>query len=213
VIIQEFLLNRTSKTNFFYCKQGDPEKSTCTSILKGLLSQLITQSRDLVPYCYDKYQASGEVTLTSAGPAKQLLELLWQRISKQFVIIDGLDECSPMERKLVLSFFTLLVDRFDAKEPGKLRVLFVSQDENDIGKALSTAAWIPLIPRDNANDIKLFVRSWSTRLRQKFQLDNAQVEYIVDSTCARADGMGYLPSSTTDIAEIDSQACSCSPSW
>jgi hypothetical protein len=213
VIIEELLRDGTAKTNFFYCKQCDPEKSTCTSILKGLLSQLIAQSRDLVPYCHDKYQASGEVILTSAGPAKQLLELLWQRISRQFVIIDGLDECGPMERKLVLSFLTSLVDRFDAKEPGKLRVLFVSQDENDIKKALSTAASIPLVPRDNANDINLFVRRWSARIRQKFELGNAQVEYIIDSTCIRADGMGYLRSSTTEIAEIDSQACSCSQSW
>src|SRR5204862_7003488 len=135
VIIQELLLDESSKTNFFYCKQGDAEKSTCTSILKGLLNQLITQNRDLVPYCYDKYQASGEVTLKSAGPARGLLELLWRRISKQFVIIDGLDECSAMERKFVLSFFTSLVDKLDSKEPGKLRVLFVSQEENDIKKA------------------------------------------------------------------------------
>ena len=197
VIIQELLPDGTSQTNFFYCKQGDPERSTCTSILKGLLNQLVAQSRDLVPYCYDRYQASGEVTLKSGDPAKRLLELLWQRISKQFIIIDGLDECSLMERKSVLSFFTSLVDKVDAKEPGKLRVLFVSQDENDIKKALSTATSIALMPSDNANDIKLFVRSWSIHIRQKFELDNAQIEYVIDLTCARAHGMGSLPSSTT----------------
>lgn len=204
MIIEDLLLDENSKASFFYCKQGDPEKNTCTSILKGLLSQLITQSRDLVPYCHDKYQSSGEVTLTSAGPAKQLLELLWQRIPKYSVIIDGLDECGAQERKSVLSFFTSLVDRFDAKKPGKLRVLFVSQDETDIKKALATAISIPLSPTDNANDIKLFVRKWSSRIRQKFELDDAQVDYIIDSTCIRADGTEHLRNLTTNIANTDS---------
>lgn len=153
------------------------------------MKQLICQCRDLVPFCHDKYSASGELTLTSANLAKQLVELFCQRISQQYIIIDGLDECDITERKLVMLFFSALVDRFEMKEPGKLRVLFVSQDENDIRKGLTTAAWIPLDPTDNAKDIKTFVHKWSVSIQQKFELDDQSINYIEESTCFRAQGI------------------------
>jgi hypothetical protein len=188
VIIEDCLHDNSFTTSFFYCKNGDPDKSNFISILKGLLSQLISQCRDLAPYCHDKYLASGELTLTSPNLAKQLLDVFCQRIQKQYIIIDGLDECGITERKLILSFFTAMVDRYDAQDPGRIRVLFVSQDENDIKKALPTASVIALGPTDNENDIRSFVRTWTTKIQQKHELHNDQADYIIDSTCAKARG-------------------------
>jgi hypothetical protein len=131
---------------------------------------------------------SGELTLISANLAKQLLDLFCQKLQKLYIIIDGLDECEILERKLVLSCFTSIVERYDAKDPGKIRVLFVSQDEDDIKKALSNAAVMALGPTDNENDIWSYVCTSTSKIQQKHELDNGQVEYIVDSTCARAQG-------------------------
>jgi hypothetical protein len=117
------------------------------------------------------------------------VELFCQRISQQYIIIDGLDECDIAERKLVMLFFSSLIDRFEMKEPGKLRVLFVSQDENDIRKGLATAACIALDPTDNAKDIKAFVHKWSTSIQEKFELDDESINYIKESTCFRAQGI------------------------
>ncbi len=134
--------------------------------------------------------ASGEPTLVSTNLAKQLLDLLCQKIhNKQYIVIDGLDECDESERKLVLQFFTSMIDRYDMREPGRIRALFVSQDENDIGKALSTAAVIALVPSDNENDIRSFVLKETKKIQLKHDLDNQQAEYIVDSTCTRAEGI------------------------
>lgn len=143
----------------------------------------------MIPFCYDKYQASGELTLVSTSLAKQLLEMFCQKIHKQYIIIDGLDECDESERKLILQFFTSMIDRYDMKEPGRIRVLFISQDMDDIGKALSTAAVIALGPSDNENDIRSFVLTETRKIQLKHDLDNHQVEYIVDSTCRRAKGI------------------------
>jgi hypothetical protein len=175
-------------TGYFYCRGSDPEKNNCTSIFKGLLNQLLSQCRDLVPYCHDRHLSSGELTLTSPGLTKQLLELFCQRIQKQYIIIDGLDECDPTEWKLVLSFLNVMVDRCDMYQPGKLRVLFVSQDYNDIRKALPTAAIISLGPTDNENDIKAYVKEWAMNIQQKFGLEKDQVDLIITLTCARARG-------------------------
>jgi hypothetical protein len=124
--------------------------------------------------------------MTSVNLAKALLESFCQKIPKQYIILDGLDECDIAERKMILSLFTTMVDRFDAYEPGKLRVLFISQDFNDIRKALLTAAAMSLGPADNQHDIKLYVDAWAPKIQQKHELNNEQIEHIRTSTCARA---------------------------
>ena len=188
VIVEECQEDKSFATIFFYCKHDDPEKKNCNSILKSLLSQLVTQCRDLVPHFYDKYLASGELTLNSAKLIKQLLELCCDSLAKQYIIIDGLDECSKAERNLVMSFFNSLVDRHDTKAPGKTRILFVSQDEFDIEKGLSTAAVIRLNPTDNESDIRWFVRESCMEIQTTYELDNLQVADIMESTCVRAKG-------------------------
>lgn len=119
---------------------------------------------------------------------KDLFDLFSQRIQKQYIIIDGLDECDIVERKSVLSFFNSVVEKLDAKDPGKMRVLFVSQDENDIKNALLTATVITLETKDNESDIRSFVRNLTIEIQPTYDLDDHQVEYVIDSTCARAQG-------------------------
>lgn len=173
---------------YFYCQENDPEKNDCISIYRGLLSQLLNRCRELIPYCYEKCLFSGELNLTSLALAEQLLKLFFEKIPKQFIIIDGLDECNPAQRKLVLLFFTSMVDKCDEREPGKLRVLFVSQDFPDIGKALQTADVMKLTPDDNKNDIKAYVYDWSKKIRSKYHLNDEQIEFIQESTLIRSQG-------------------------
>jgi hypothetical protein len=188
VIIDRCLEDRSSTTAYFYCKESDPEKNDCISIFRGILSQLLNQCRELIPYCYDKFLSSGDLTLTTQSLAEQLLRLFCEKITKQFVIIDGLDECDSAQRKLVLSFFMTMVDRCDEREPGKLRVLFVSQHFPDIEKALQTATVLKLTSEDNKNDIKAYVRDWCGKIQQKYDLEMDKVEYIQESTCIRSKG-------------------------
>jgi hypothetical protein len=127
---------------------------------------------------------SGELTLTTTLLAEQLLKLFLVRIPKLYIIIDGLDECVPLQRMLVLSFFTTAIHL----DPGKLRVLFVSQNYPDIEKALRTTVVFTLTAEDNENDIKTYVRDWSLKIQQKFSLEMDIVEYIQESTCIRSKG-------------------------
>jgi hypothetical protein len=192
IIVDSCLQDTSRTTGYFYCQEDDPEKNDCISIFRGLLSQLLNHCRELIPYCYEKYLSSGELNLTSPALAERLLKLFLEKIPKQFIIIDGLDECNPAQRKLVLSFFTSMVDRCDEREPGKLRVLFVSQDFHDIGKALQTADVMKLTPEDNENDIKAYVHDWSKRIREKYLLNDEQIEFIQESTLIRSKGSAQV---------------------
>ena len=195
VIIEDCLKNNTceknnpDETTYFYCKHAETEKSTSMAIFRGLLSQLIFQNRSMLPYCYEKTLAKGELTLTSAVTAQNLLELFLECSPRQYIVIDGLDECNAIERKLVLSFFNDIIRKYDSKDPGKIRVLFVSQDEDDIKNALKSAAWISLAPGNIEHDLRIFTRKWSDEIGQKFDLDTQEVNHIAELTCYRADGM------------------------
>jgi hypothetical protein len=188
VIIDSCLQDTSRTTSYFYCQEVDPEKNDYISIFRGLLNQLLNHCRELIPYCYEKYLSSGELTLTSTTLAEQLLKLFFEKIPKHFIIIDGLDECNPAQRKLVLTFFTAIVERCDEREPGKLRVLFVSQDFPDIGKALQTATIMELTPEDNKNDIKSYIHEWSKKIEQKYSIDAEDIEFIRESTLIRSQG-------------------------
>lgn len=67
-------------------------------------------------------------------------------------------------------------------------MLFISQDENDIKRAIPTAATITIRPIDNEKDILEFVSTWAKKIQQKHELDDQQAKFIIDTTCARARG-------------------------
>src|SRR5271169_801628 len=96
---------------------------------------------------YEQCLLSGQSSLESAEVSKSLLETALSTVSKTYIVIDGIDECPLAERSAILRFFTSIIEKCDT--PGRIRGLFVSQDENDIGKLLRTASIIRLKPSDN----------------------------------------------------------------
>jgi hypothetical protein len=153
-----------------------------------LLRQLLPRCPDFVPYCYEKCLSGGELILTSATLTKQLLELFCERLEKIFFVIDGLDECGPPERKSLVQALIAMVDKCDSYQPGKLRVLLVSQDLPDIRKALLAATIVSLEPKDNERDIKRYVKEWTDKIQKHHELDETQAEFIRESTFVRAKG-------------------------
>ena len=155
------------------------------------MSQLLGQCRELIPYCYEKSQISGELNLITTSLAEQLLKLFCERIAKLYIVIDGLDECNISQRKLVLSFFTKMVAYCDNYDPGKLRILFVSQEYKDIAKALQPAPVLKLTAKDNEDDIAKYVRIWCKKIQVRYDLEDSKVEEIEECTRVRAQGMGH----------------------
>lgn len=188
MIIEACLRDESARTCYFYCNENDPEKNNCTAVFKGLVSQLLCDCRELIPYCHEKRLSSGEINLVSASLAKQLLELLAHRLPRVFVIVDGLDECPPVERKLIASTFTTLVEKCDEYSPGKLRVLCVSQDFPDIQKALLTASLMSISEKENEHDLKMYTQRRCYELKRKYDLLELQVKDVLERTVAKARG-------------------------
>jgi hypothetical protein len=181
------------QTSFFFCIKDDPLKNTAVSILRGLLTQILRENLDMLPFCYEKMRASGESTLNSFAIAKSLFETFTKRIDKQFIVIDGLDECTPEEIKSFLAYMIKLVQDHEEQNPGSLRLLILSQQVNDIQKRLPStkgvAKWImPIIPSDTAQDIHCYVAAKMEKTKEKYELDNEYTASIIEKTCLRADG-------------------------
>ncbi|KAM6519204.1 hypothetical protein FALCPG4_012851 [Fusarium falciforme] len=154
------LIPPNSKTYYFYCQEEDDEHRTYLEILKGILFQMVKQDDYIVPLCHEKMSQGGCSSLSDADTAKSLIETIVQYNPRQYIVIDGLDECEPAEIRQTIEFFTKLVEMCDnANEHGQLRLMIMSRDVPEIKKCMTDDdAIIPLRPTDNAEDIKAFVR-------------------------------------------------------
>lgn len=191
-------------TSYFYCHDGDQNSNTAIGILKGLVDQLLDQVPDLLPPCYTRRTSSGEPVLRSLHQTKTLFEDCCLAIPKMFIIVDGLDECEQGERKQALDVFMDIVGRCDARAPGNLRVIIVSQDYVDIRRAFHATTTKKIVPRilqlsnvDVETDISTYVRVWVDRIGSKFSSDDAPFnddmkEYLHNLTVVNAQGMTFL---------------------
>lgn len=71
--------------------------------------------------------------------------------ARVFMVFDGVDECDLVERRMILSTMTTIIN--NNREPGKYRVLFVSQYESDIKGLLRSAEVIRITEKDNEDEI------------------------------------------------------------
>lgn len=204
-IIDECKKMHPLATSYFYCHYDDRNANSTVAILRGLVDQLLTQHPHLLPPCHQKRSGSGEPSLRSVPVAKRLFEDFWSTIPKMLVVIDGLDECEANERKQILECIVEAVGRCNDEEPGRFRVLFVSQDFADIRRALhnpssikTATKIIPLSARDNASDIATYVNVRTDMIAQKFApFDERMVSDLRELTVARARGMYHSNRSTT----------------
>lgn len=205
VIIQDGLDAAGTTCCYFYCKHADPHRNTFLSLARTVLAQLLNQHRDLLPHLYDQLLSSGRPSLTSLQLCQELLHVALQHGQKTHVVIDGLDECDSLERRPVLSWFISEVEACNKQHPGRLRILFISQDEPDIRKVLQTSSTFRLTTDNIGQDIVIFVQHWAAKIREKFDATQSDVEVIEKSVCKRADGIishyGGLESRLTDRQE------------
>ncbi|KAF5532222.1 C2H2 C2HC zinc finger [Fusarium mexicanum] len=189
VIIDHLRQRGTEPVSFFYCKHGDPKKRTLHSFITAILSQLVAQQDQLVPYYYDEAIRSGEITLQSVKHCKTLLLHMLQNIPKAYIIMDGLDECDDNERKAILGFLQETLSICDSLNPAKLRALILSRDERDIRKALGMATIIRFGQQETLQDMKVYVECKASAIQAKFKFNSADREYIEQYVLDKSDGM------------------------
>lgn len=192
------------KTIYFYCHASVAQSSTFLDICRGLLHQQLMQIREieefkhLIAYCFDKKSGSGQQQLNNDDAARSLLDLFFDIIPCQYIIIDGLDECSKPDMKLSLSLLNSVVARQDGRQAnakaGSLRLLIVSRDTPEIRRHLSADAItantniVKIEVRDNEDAILKYVDRRMTEFHSNICLSKEELEQIRDNICNRAKG-------------------------
>jgi hypothetical protein len=136
---------------------------------------------------------SGEPILRSLNLTTKMLQELCVTLEKTFIVIDGLDECSQVERKQTLDALMEIVAQCEHMNAGKLRLLVVSQDFLDIRRSFSgdnkmALKVVQISHEDNENDIFMYVKFWVDKIASKFELVKEVTDYLTNLTVANAKG-------------------------
>ncbi len=201
-IVQQADRDTVSKVVFFYCKDGIAQKNTFMSVVQSLLYQLSFDDEPLTDYLDTECSASGETTLKTLALARKLLEVLLRNASSVFIVIDGLDECLPKEKSIIISSFRTLAtvgswtplgdeDESEA-ESGALRCLFVSQEDAECVRLLRDIPVVRIRPEDNAGDIRIFCKHWEDIIRKKYETADIGAGSIADKVAILSEGMAAL---------------------
>ena len=204
IIIQSCKGIKPETTSYFYCSDKSNDRNTATSILKGLLSQLVRQNRELVPYCLERKNNSASPSLSAFPLAKSLIETICIVLPPVYIVVDGMDECQhPGDRKLLVDTFSSLVKTCDGHSPGKLRVLALSRSFSEVDRTSLPLCidHFSLAPENSEKDIERYckVRFHREYGLQKLKLLSEELETAVKIICLRANGIGFCPSTFDDL--------------
>ncbi|RYP79132.1 hypothetical protein DL771_000110 [Monosporascus sp. 5C6A] len=196
---KKYAIPRESKTYYFYCQEEDPEHRTYLGILKGILHQMVDADEDLLPLCVEKAASSGGTNLAEAETAQNIIEAFFEYNSRQYIIIDGLDECDAFEMRQVATFFIGQVTKSDNEiKQGRLRILFMSRPMPELDKDKfmpEDDACVELKSTDNADDIRAYVKnripdfSVPRATSSGFNLSEGDREQIESIICRRSEDM------------------------
>lgn len=133
---KEFFTEDGETLIYFFCDSSFDKRKTATSILRGLLRQLIQQHSHLLDYLLPEYNERGAELFTS-------FDALWaifiaaaadQNTGQKYCIIDALDECDPESQKVLLRQFQ---ETFQSQEaPSNIRFLVTSRPYPEIREYL-----------------------------------------------------------------------------
>jgi hypothetical protein len=178
-----------------------------------MLSQLMRNNTQLTQFLYDHVTKSSEVMLSSESAARSLLQTAFKSCDKNqkvYIILDGLDECSRDERKMITTWFKKQVHDVPSTDLGLVRCLFVSQDDGYARKDLSDCASIKLTTEDTQQDIESFCTMWQTQIAEKFKPFDLQAHDIATIIASRSQGNYPMPLMTSEVLTF--QGCFCTPS-
>ncbi|KAF7536892.1 hypothetical protein G7054_g4190 [Neopestalotiopsis clavispora] len=142
---------------FFYCDHQEDLRRTPVSIFQSLLRQLLLSSEghhEVRKEIYDRWQSqkSQEIGINLEECQEYLFRLI-DKSAKTTIVLDGMDECEPKSRRIIIEGFKSLTKK--CHKP--LRILVASRPERDIRDKLAPDSNIEVREEYNEADIKVFV--------------------------------------------------------
>jgi hypothetical protein len=108
-----------------------------------------------------------------------------------YIIIDGIDECSPADKKGIATFFKTLT-RSLQDDCVDVRCMFSCQSDEDTARLFRGIPALDIVGDGLNKDIKNFCKIESEAIKQIFTLSNVETEEIAEKVSTEAAGMYYF---------------------
>lgn len=188
IMIDDCLKIQSKCTIWFYFKNGDMQKDSFLSFACSVISQLLEKNTDLLPYVHGEMCRKGKRALSSESLAKELLELMIRNSGEVCIVVDGLDECSKVERRKVIEWMRLVIEPSQHSTSDYIQCVFISQRDGITAKALRDVPSLQINTKNTHNDIFAFVSSRGLDIKNKFHLSDETMQSIVQLVMEKAGG-------------------------
>ncbi len=194
-LIIEYLQQRKAvPVLFFYCKHDQSEKDNFRCILRGLLTQMLSEDSALASHFHEICSSKDQAGLFTM--LEKLADIAFSSQSTSFVILDGLDECRPGEAEKAISWFISRQEDDAHKTCGHIRLLCVGQRNHELQCMLSSAADISLENVSHQEDIECYVKEQACSIRDEFEISHQTQADIVNRVTSAAKSRDALLSYT-----------------
>ncbi|KXH54055.1 ankyrin repeat protein [Colletotrichum salicis] len=128
-------LYRETNICYFFFKSDNADQSDILNGVRAILHQLYSQQHDLIPFGSRELQGHKSMTVENLWTTFEL-SIMQVEAKPTICILDGIDECDPRPRGLLLrciSDFFVAEDKLPtAQATPKLKILITSRPENQI---------------------------------------------------------------------------------
>ncbi|EWC46299.1 hypothetical protein DRE_04470 [Drechslerella stenobrocha 248] len=154
-------LSRTERVrhnvSYFFCAYTNPSSLTARTIVSSILHQLFYYSNDLPQDLADSLESRFNDKISSSRALivdfqRFSIQILQNNKARNFIVVDGLDECNDKERGIVLRTLKEIL----AGMPNNLKILVSSRSAQDIDRALKDFQRLDL-GTSNQEDVELFI--------------------------------------------------------
>ena len=174
---------------YFYCKNDDPLRSHFTDIAKNLILQILELNPNCLDFIYEFMLAGVEHRAKDASRLLQILDQILTNHGSLVIGIDGLDECSEEDRKLISNVIAIPSRTKDAQG---VRIFVTSRQEKDLEIFLESALKFNIKPQHLEKDIISYTTFKMAQLKQTFDFSQEREQLIRKEICTRPKGRSPL---------------------
>jgi len=153
---------------------------------------VVVQEDAVLPYVAEESSRSAESPLTAIKNAQKILKTCLRSLTNIYVVIDGLDECRPGEKRTIVSWFTNLSSGL--QDDGiKFRCIFSSQSDEETSKLFRGVPSIQVDGDGLFRDIRTFCKIECENIKTNFSLSDSEADLITEQVAKEAKCEWRLP--------------------
>lgn len=174
---------------YFYCRHNDPQRNSFLALAKSIIWELASHDDMLVDHLFEVTTKGPEsLQLRTQKFAGKLLETAINAAGSVYVVLDGLDECSPLEQKHIVLWFRKYFDSLVANSTPS-RCVFFSQHDATTKSLFPKVPTLKITTADTRADIGAYTLTWARSIERKFGSAHVDAQCLAGLVTERSEGI------------------------